>query len=122
MPHTCQSEPAQKEESGEEKRALDLFSGSGATGIELHKMGYEVVSLDNNPRAHPVGYFICKDILCWDYKVFPVGHFCIIAATPPCTSYSTANNLRPRNFAVSGPIGQAGVRNYSLFPTQEMVD
>ena len=61
-------------------------------------MGYEVVSLDNNPRAHPVGHFICKDILCWDYKVFPVGHFCIIAATPPCTSYSTANNLRPRDF------------------------
>ncbi len=37
------------------KMALDLFSGSGATGMELHKMGYEVVSLDNNPRAHPVG-------------------------------------------------------------------
>ena len=62
-------------------RMLDLFSGTGSTASVFRKKGYEVVTLDNNPKFQPD---ILTNILDWDYKnVYPEGHFDVIAASPP---------------------------------------
>ena len=72
---------------------LDLFSGTGSAAQIFREKGFQVLTLDNNPKFHP-------DILCdireWDYKVYPEGYFDFIAMSPPCTEYSTAMTYRPR--------------------------
>ena len=72
--------------------ALELFSGTKSWGKELEKLGYNVVSLDINDYK---GKYIPThkiDILKWDYKQYPKGHFNIICASPPCIYYSTLQN------------------------------
>ena len=52
-----------------QKRALDLFSGTGSVGQRLKEWGYEVISVDINPNA---GADICTDVLRWSVqKIFP---------------------------------------------------
>jgi site-specific DNA-cytosine methylase len=68
-------------------RALELFSGTGSVGRALRAAGWEVISLDLLPKFRPS---ICCDILDWDYKQWPQGHFDFIWASPPCTQYSRA--------------------------------
>ena len=52
-----------------QKRALDLFSGTGSVGQRLREWGYEVISVDINPN---VGADVCVDILKWPVqKIFP---------------------------------------------------
>lgn len=70
------------------KIVLELFCGTGSVGEALKKKGYEVISLDitsykNYPQPTHQG-----DILEFDYKQYPKGHFDIIWASPPCTYYS----------------------------------
>ena len=81
-------------------RILELFSGSHSIG-KACKSTDEVVSLDliNNPT-------ICQDILTWDYKVYPVGHFDYIHASPPCTAYSLASHIfyKDRDFTLADSI------------------
>lgn len=68
-------------------KVLELFSGSGSVGKVCKEKGYEVVSLDIDPRAD-----INMDIMDWDYKdMYKPGHFDIIHASPPCHTFS---NLR----------------------------
>jgi len=68
-------------------KVLELFSGSGSVGKVCKEKGYEVVSLDIDPRAD-----INMDIMDWDYKdMYNPGHFDIIHASPPCHTFS---NLR----------------------------
>ena len=78
-------------------RLLELFSGTGSVG---RAFGWEVTSLDNNPKASPT---ICSDILQWDYKAFEPGHFDAVWASPCCTEFSIALKKRPRNL----PLGDA---------------
>lgn len=66
-------------------RVLELFSGTGSVNKICKEKGYEVVSLDLK------GADINTDILKWDYTTYPVGHFDIIWASPPCDTFS---NLR----------------------------
>ena len=54
-------------------------------------MGYEVISLDLKNAD------INCDILDWDYTIYPVGHFDVIWASPPCTEYSKAKSRGIRN-------------------------
>jgi len=65
---------------------LELFSGTHSFGKCCESLGYDVVSLDIDGRAT-----INKDILLWDYKVYPKDHFDIIWASPPCDRYSHLN-------------------------------
>ena len=68
-------------------RLLELFSGTGSVGHTFSSEGWEVVSLDSDPRTDAT---IHEDILTWDHTVFPAGHFDAIWASPCCTQYSCA--------------------------------
>ena len=78
-------------------RCLELFCGTKSIGRAFEARGWEVVSLDMNPKARPD---ICCDIMAWFYPgTFPVGHFDYIHASPPCTMYSIARTTGgPRDF------------------------
>jgi len=66
-------------------RALELFAGTKSFGKVAVRHGYDVVSLDNDPRHDTT---ICEDILTWDYRQYEPKHFNIIWASPDCTSWS----------------------------------
>ena len=75
-------------------RALDLFCGKKSAARVLEKHGYQVESLDSDPKRDPS---ICVDILEWNYRdAYPPGYFDIVVAAPPCTEYSLALTKRPR--------------------------
>jgi len=68
-------------------RVLELFKGTGSVGkvILENYPEAEIVSLDILPKYKPT---ICCDILHWDYKQNPVGHFDLIWGSPECKIYS----------------------------------
>ena len=68
-------------------RLLELFSGTGSIGRAFREQGWEVVSVDLDPKA---GATITGDVMDWDYRTFPPGHFDCVWASPPCTHYSIA--------------------------------
>ena len=75
---------------------LELFSGTGSIGRSFTDIGWEVVSLDRDPRYKPT---ICRDIFTWDYETdYPRGSFDFIWASPDCTQYSRARTRgKPRD-------------------------
>ena len=77
-------------------RLLELFAGTGSIGKAFKKQGWDVVSLDLNPKA---GATITADILTWDFTVFEKGHFDAIWSSPCCTHFSRARTTArtPRN-------------------------
>tara|TARA_R110002126_G_scaffold291537_1_gene453493 strand:- start:6135 stop:6842 length:708 start_codon:yes stop_codon:yes gene_type:complete len=68
-------------------RVLELFKGTGSVGkcIKEYYPDAEVISLDILKKFNPT---ICVDILEWDYKQFPRGHFDLIWGSPECKIYS----------------------------------
>ena len=89
---------------GKKKRALDLFSGSGSVAHALRNQGYEVFTLDNNPRCNANWQV---DILEWPVEEFyKPGYFHLVAASPPCTEYSNAMTCRPRELEKADRIVQ----------------
>ena len=75
-------------------RLLELFSGTGSVGRAFAELGWEVVSLDLDPKA---GSTICADVCSWEpMPMFAPGYFDMIWASPPCTEYSRALTRRPR--------------------------
>ena len=66
-------------------RLLELFSGTGSVGRAFSATGWEVFSVDLDPRS-PAD--LHQDILEFDPSRFPVGHFDAVWASPPCTMYS----------------------------------
>jgi len=73
-------------------RLLELFCGTKSVSKAVGHLFAEVVNVDIDPKFEPT---ICSDILTWNYKIYPVGHFDIIWASPPCQEYSCLNNARP---------------------------
>lgn len=72
-----------------------MFSGTGSVGSQLRKWGFQVISVDKNPRDKPDH---CIDILQWDYKKhYRPGEFWVIAASVPCEEYSTAKTTQTRD-------------------------
>ena len=69
-------------------RVLELFKGTGSVGkvIKANYPDAEIVSLDILEKYEPT---ICCDILEWDYKQYPEGHFDLIWGSPECKIYST---------------------------------
>ena len=70
------------------KNALELFSGTQSIGKILKENGYNVISVDitDYKKKHIPTHKV--DILEFDYKQYPVGHFDIVHASPPCVYYS----------------------------------
>ena len=68
-------------------RLLELFSGTGSVGHVFSSEGWEVVSLDLDPKTDAT---VHEDTLSWDHAVFRPGHFDAIWASPCCTRYSRA--------------------------------
>lgn len=67
-------------------RILELFKGSGSiTKFYENNNDVEVISLDILKKYKPT---IVSDIMEFDYKQFPVGHFDIIWGSPECKVYS----------------------------------
>ena len=81
-------------------RILELFSGTGSVGRVFASEGWEVVSLDADPKTEAT---IHEDILTWDHTVYPPGHFDAIWASPCCTNYSRARTKAntPRNLELA---------------------
>ena len=81
-------------------RALDIYSGTGSVAKAFRRAGHEVDSLDLDPRFAPT---YCTNVLTWDYKALPRGHYDAIWASCPCEQYSIArSNARvPRDLALA---------------------
>ena len=69
-------------------RLLDLFTGTGTVARVAEELGFDVTTLDMNPKCKPD---ICADILDFDCeRIFVPGEFDIVWASPPCYTFSTA--------------------------------
>ena len=81
-------------------RVLELFSGTGSVGSVFATEGWEVVSLDADPKTDAT---IHEDILTWGYTAYPPGWFDAIWASPCCTHYSRARSKAktPRNLELA---------------------
>ena len=73
-------------------RLLELFSGTGSIGRAFAASGWEVVSVDLDPKFQPT---ICCDVMELDEAA--LRHFDFVWASPVCTEYSRALTKRPRN-------------------------
>ncbi len=63
---------------------LDLFSGTGSTAKVFQAKGYEVTTLDNNPKFQPD---ILTDIMGWNFEeAFPDDYFDVVIVSPPVQS------------------------------------
>jgi hypothetical protein len=81
-------------------RLLELFSGTGSVGHTFSSQGWEVISLDIDPKTNAN---IHEDIRTWDYTAYPPNHFDAIWASPCCTQYSCARRgaKTPRNLPLA---------------------
>ena len=86
-------------------RALDMFSGTGSIATAFRRAGHECDSLDLDPRFAPT---FCTNVLTWDYKALPRGHYDAIWASCPCEQYSIARSCArvPRDLALADALVQ----------------
>lgn len=92
-------------------RVLELFKGTGSVSKVLEPGGHEIVSLDILKKFNPT--HLC-DILDFDYKQYPPGHFDIIWASPECKIYSqlqTTNVGPTRKYKSMEELNQARQEN-----------
>ena len=76
------------------KRLLELFCGTKSVGKEFENAGYDVVSLDFNPKFNATH---TEDILTWNYQQYPNDYFNVIWASPDCTTWSLASGGKYRS-------------------------
>ncbi len=74
-------------------RTLDLFCGTKSFSKVALEFGYEIHTLDILQKFNPT---FCCDLMTWDYKQFPKGHYDIIWASPNCKDYSVLNRISQR--------------------------
>ena len=78
---------SQDEEEGvvpPKRDLLELFSGTGSIGRSFEARGWEVTSVDIDPKANAT---FCCDVSSWDASPLH-GRVDVIWASPPCTMYS----------------------------------
>jgi hypothetical protein len=72
-------------------------------GNRLKDLGYEVTTLDIDPKVHA---HLTRDILRWNYRKYPKKYFQLIAASVPCNEYSVAKTVGERNLQGADKIVQ----------------
>ena len=82
-------------------RLLELFSGTGSIGAAYKQIGWDVVSLDIDPKFIPI---IVADVMDWDYTAYPPGHFDVVWASVPCTEYNRAKTIGARDFDLADKV------------------
>ena len=82
-------------------RLLELFSGTGSVGAAFKEIGWDVVSLDIDPKFTPT---IAADVMDWDHTTYPPGHFDVVWASVPCTEYSCAKTIGVRKLDLADSI------------------
>ena len=93
------------------KKALVLFSGTGSVNNVLHTMGYDVISVDIDPKWNAtytmdVRHFVCSNL-------YPSGYFDLIWSSPPCTEYSRAKTLGIRDIQGSNAVVKSALQYMS---------
>ena len=86
-------------------RLLELFSGTGSVGRVFAAAGWDVYSVDLDPKA------ACSehcDVLAFEATRWPPGYWDMIWASPPCTHYSRARTTAktPRDLWGSDALAQ----------------
>jgi hypothetical protein len=99
-------------------RTLELFSGTGSVGKLADKYG-EVISIDITDKFGYTPTHLA-DILTWDYKQYPVGHFDFIWASPPCASFSAILNISKDRHWIQNAMDTVGLP--LLYRTREIID
>ena len=97
---------------------LDLFSGTGSVAKVYRDHGYEVITLDSDPRFKAD---IQTNILEWDPRDYPPGYFDTIFAAPPCTEYSIAMTSRARDLDTADSIVRCTLRIIAYFEQKTWV-
>ena len=85
-------------------RALVLFTETGSVDRSLEAVGFQVDSLDIDPKC---GTTWTSDIMEWDaWRHMMPGRCDFIWASPPCVQYSIARTTAktPRNFELADGI------------------
>ena len=84
-------------------RLLELFSGTKSVSKAVGERYDEIISVDILKKFDPS---VVTDILKWDYKIYPPGHFDAIWASPPCREYSKMKFISgaPRNLDLADSI------------------
>ena len=82
-------------------KLLELFKGTGSIAKVFEREGWEVTSLDIDPKSEAD---ITANILDWDYTEYEPGHFDAIWGSPPCTEYSKAKTRGTRNLQLADSI------------------
>ena len=99
------------------KRALDLFCGTGSVTRELEQQGFEVVTLDWDPKC---GAMHKVDLMEWDYRsAYPRGSFEVIFASPPCEHFSRARTTAPRDLELAGRVVRRTLEVIKWFKPQK---
>jgi site-specific DNA-cytosine methylase len=104
-------------------KLLELFKGTGSVGKVAEKLGFDIVSLDNNPSSKAD---ITADILEWNYKKFykDTGFKPdFIWASPPCNTYSRlAFVFKERDTKTAEPLSaKARIGTAILYKTLEII-
>lgn len=76
-------------------KLLDLFSGTGSVSSVARRLGYDVRTLDLDPKS---GAHYALDVLEFDYKKELARWIPdVVWSSPPCTHYSRANTRGSRD-------------------------
>lgn len=95
-------------------RLLELFSGTKSVSNAIGERYDEIFSVDILEKFNPT---VAIDVLKWDYKVYPPGHFDAIWASPPCTEYSKMKYISrsPRNLDLADSIAKRTIEIIDYF-------
>lgn len=75
------------------KKCLELFCGTKSVGKIFENVGYDVISLDYNPKFNATHV---EDFLTWNYKQYNPHYFDVIWASPDCRTWSLASGGKYR--------------------------
>ena len=93
---------------------LELFSGTQSVGQIFRQAGWDVTSIDNDPRTRPT---FVADIGRIDLEQLPPD-VDMIWASPPCTQYSVARTTAktPRDLAGADALVRATLEIIDRYP------